>query len=174
LTAKSIYSIVIGEKILARISKIYRIIISALLALLGFSCGKFINNGYAEYGTPSANYKAKGVVVSEVDDSPIKGIQAELKRQDAYDTRDIDTAHTNSEGSFSLEGEEFPRQKLYVILTDVDGEENGLYAPMEVEADYTNATFTGGSGNWYEGKAEIDLGIIKMKPEEPEEPENPE
>jgi putative lipoprotein (rSAM/lipoprotein system) len=172
LTSKSIYIyILFQEKIVVRISKIYRILISALLALLGFSCGK-AGGTAAEYGTPSATYKAKGVVVSETDDSPIEGIQAELKR-DATTDYDyaIDTAHTDSEGSFSLRGEEFPRQKLYVILTDIDGEENGLYAPTEIEADYKNETFTGSSGNWYEGTAEIDLGIIKMKPEKPEKPE---
>jgi len=55
-----------------------------------------------------------------------------------------------------------------VKLIDVDGEENGLFAEMEVEADYRNSEFTGGGGHWYEGKAEIDLGIIKMTPVKPE------
>jgi putative lipoprotein (rSAM/lipoprotein system) len=152
-------------KVVVHISKIYRILISVLLALFGFSCGKGVNGGdpVNEYGTPSASYKAKGVVVSESDDSPIKGIRAELKRDYT-----IDTAHTNSEGSFFLKGEEFPRQKLYVVLTDVDGAENGSFAQKVIEADYTNETFTGSSGNWYEGEAEIDLGTIKMQPEEPE------
>jgi putative lipoprotein (rSAM/lipoprotein system) len=148
----------------------YRIIISALLALLGFSCG-IIRETASEYGSPSATYKAKGVVVSEETDSPIEGIKAEFERG-VYGIGT--TAYTDSTGSFSLRGDDFPRQKRYVILTDIDGEENGLYAPMEVEADYTNETFTGSSGNWYEGTAEIDLGIIKMKPKESEEPEEPE
>jgi putative lipoprotein (rSAM/lipoprotein system) len=78
----------------------------------------------------------------------------------------MDTASTDSKGSFSLKCSEHPQQKLYVELTDVDGEENGSFAKMEVEADYTKKTFTGSSGNWYEGQAEIDLGIIKMTPEE--------
>jgi len=147
---------------MARLSKIYRILISALLALLGFSCG---NGGSTadEYGTPSATYKAKGVVVSEADDSPIKGIQTVLKGA-WQDDWSIDSAYTNSDGSFSLKGEEFPRQKLYVKLIDVDGELNGSFAGMEIEVDFTNETFTGGSGHWYEGTAEKDLGIIKMKP----------
>jgi putative lipoprotein (rSAM/lipoprotein system) len=158
---------------MVRISKIYRIIISALLALLGFSCGKFINNGYAEYGTPSATYKAKGVVVSETDDSPIEGIRTVFKSYYTYDDTydDIDAAYTDSNGFFFLRSDDVRRQKLYVELIDVDGEENGLYAPMEIEADYTNETFTGSSGNWYKGEAEIDLGTIRMKPEEPKKPE---
>jgi putative lipoprotein (rSAM/lipoprotein system) len=152
------------EKIMARVSKLYRIIISGLLALLGFSCGDDGNgNGgsAAEYGTPSATYKAKGVVVSELNNSPIEGIRTELKGLHFA----IDTAYTDSEGVFFLEGIEFPRQKLNVKLTDVDGEENGSFASMEIEADYTNKPLTGNSGNWYAGEAEIDLGTIKMKPE---------
>jgi putative lipoprotein (rSAM/lipoprotein system) len=156
---------------MVRISKVYRIVISALLSLLGFTAGTCDGGGGGgakEYGVPSATYKAKGVVVSELDNSPIEGIRAELKR--SYYT--MDTAPTDSEGSFSLRGSEFPRQKLYVELTDVDGEENGgSFAKKEIVADYTNETFTGSSGNWYEGEAEIDLGTIRMTPEKTEEPE---
>jgi putative lipoprotein (rSAM/lipoprotein system) len=164
---------------MAYISKIYRILISVLLAFLGFSCGYGTNNSLSgEYGTPSATYKAKGVVVSEIDDSPIEGIHTELIRDLTTDyTFTFDATDTNVEGFFSLEGEEFPHQILYVKLTDVDGEENGSFAEKVIEADYTDKTFTGGSGHWYEGVAEIDLGKIKMKPAEPEEveePENPE
>jgi putative lipoprotein (rSAM/lipoprotein system) len=147
---------------MVRISKIYRILISGLLALLGFSSVTCFPA--AEYGSPNATYKAKGVVVSEADDTPIEGIRAELK---GYYT--MDTAHTDSTGSFSLvRNGGGSHQKLIVELTDVDGEENGSFAKMEVEADYTKKTFTGSSGHWYSGEAEIDLGIIKMKPEESE------
>jgi putative lipoprotein (rSAM/lipoprotein system) len=168
---------------MARVSKIYRMLISALLALLGFSCANTENvrnseNDVApaanvvpavpaskvpapsvEYGVPSATYKAKGIVVSEADNSPIKGIRTELKGDST-----IATVYTDSEGFFSLKGSVFPRKKLYVVLTDVDGELNGSFVKMEVEADYTDKTFTGGSG-WYSGEAEIDLEGIKMKPE---------
>jgi putative lipoprotein (rSAM/lipoprotein system) len=145
------------------IRKIYRILLSALLALLGFTSGSCV----AEYGMPNANYKAKGVVVSEEDNSPIQGIRAELK---GYYT-EIDTAHTDGMGSFSLKVWGDPSQKLDVELTDVDGEENGSFERMVIEADYTNKKFTGGSGKFYKGEAEIDLGTIKMKPAEPEKPE---
>jgi len=156
---------------MARISKIYRILISALLALLGFSCGNRGGDSVAEYGVPSATYKAKGVVVSESDNSPIKGIKTVLLRKKQQDDDwPITSAYTNSDGSFFMEGSEFPRQKLYVKLIDVDGEENGLFTGVEIEADYTNITFTGGSGHWYDGEAELDLGIIKMKPDN--NPEN--
>jgi putative lipoprotein (rSAM/lipoprotein system) len=148
-----------------QITYVYRILISALLALLGFSCGNSNKDSPAEYGTPNATYKAKGIVVSETDDSPIKGIKTVLKNEWHDDDWPIASAFTNNDGSFSMEGREFPRQKLYVKLIDVDGEENGLFSEMEVEADYKNITLTGGNGHWYDGEAELDLGIIKMKPE---------
>ena len=161
---------------MARISKIYRTLLSALLSLLGFSCGLLnfpveYGTSPAEYGTPRATYKAKGVVVSEADDSPIKGIHIELYG-DAQNFWSTASASTNSDGSFSLSGDGFPmsNQKLYVKLTDVDGEENGgLFVEMEIEADYTNKPFTGGSGNWYSGQAEVDLETIKMKLEDKDE-----
>ena len=145
---------------MARILKIFGMLLTALLSLLGYACGGGGNGGLASaYGTPSATYKAKGVLVSELDDSPIEGISAELKRKHT-----ISTAYTDSEGFFFLKGEEFPHQILCIELIDVDGEVNGSFVRMEIEADYTNKTFTGGSG-WHRGEAEIDLGIIKMKPE---------
>ena len=72
---------------------------------------------------------------------------------------------SGSDGSFTVEGGAFPGKKiLYVELTDVDGVENGgLFATVMKEADFTDATFTGASGNWYEGIAEIDLGPIIME-----------
>jgi len=154
---------------MVRISKIYRIIISALLALLGFSCGngRDLPDLPAEYGTPNAIYKAKGIVVSEADDSPIMGIKTVLKEA-LQDDWSIASAYTNNDGSFSLRGSEFPHQKLYVELIDVDGEENGSFTKMEIEADYRTVTFTGGDGHWYAGIAEIDLGTIRMKPENQE------
>jgi len=155
------------ENSMTRISKIYRILISALLALLGFSCGNREREFVAEYGVPSATYKAKGVVVSEADESfHIEGIQAELKGDAFHWTPPA--VSTNSDGSFSLSGNGFPMsdQKLYVQLIDVDGEENGLFAEMEIEADYTNKPFIGGDGHWYSGQAEVDLGTIKMKPKD--------
>jgi putative lipoprotein (rSAM/lipoprotein system) len=161
---------------MVHISKIYRIFISVLMALLGFSCGNSSSSSApaygslpVEYGTPSATYKAKGVVVSEIDDSPIEGIRTELIIDLTSDYAfTMDTAYTDSGGFFFLEGNEFPRQVLYVELTDVDGDENGSFAGKVIEADYTEETLTGGSGAWYEGEAEIDLGTIRMKPKESE------
>lgn len=61
---------------MAVITKTYRKILSLFLACLGFSgiatsCPHLI---LGEYGSPSATFKAKGVVVSETGNAPINGI----------------------------------------------------------------------------------------------------
>ena len=165
---------------MAVISKLYTKILAAFLAWLGFSgtvvsCNGIFGNG-VEYGVPSATFKAKGVVVSEEDNTPIQGICAELLEKYSGTSEDRfynigNPAYSNNNGDFNVGGSSFPREVLYVKLTDVDGEENGLFAGKVVEADFSKATFTGGSGNWYEGQAEINLGTIKMTPDDNKEPQ---
>ena len=148
---------------MAVISKTYGRLLAILLAWSGISTCEQAK----EYGTPCATFKAKGVVVSETDDKPIEGIRAVLKTQQNT-TYGMDTVYTDSKGAFNLYSwnPEIYSYKLYVELADVDGDKNGLFIDMGVEADYSNAKFTGGDGNWNMGVAEKDLGIIKMKPQE--------
>ena len=152
------------------ISRTYSKILAILMAWLGFSCDKIIETP-CEYGTPSATFKTKGVVVSQTDDVPIEGIRAVLKAQlNATDGQflGMDTVYTDSKGVFNLKSRkgEFDFNKLYVELTDVDGETNGSFTDMDVEADFSREKFEGGNGHWYRGEAEKDLGIVKMIPKE--------
>ena len=139
---------------MVKITKAYGRILVALLALLGFSCDE---RGKFEYGTPTATFKTKGVVVSQTDDTPIEGIRAVLKAQpDA--ARGIDTVYTDGKGVFNLKSPEYvSSMTLYVELADVDGEENGAFIDKDVEADFSNVKYTG-------GEAEKDLGIVKLEP----------
>ena len=149
---------------MALISRTYGKILAIIMTWLGFSCKTEdnINIIACEYGVPSATYKAKGVVVSQTNDAPIEGIRAVLKARKDFG---IDTVYTDSKGVFNLKSREreFDFDKLYVELTDVDGDKNGSFNDMEVEADYSNATFTGGDKHWDRGEAEKDLGIIKLQ-----------
>jgi len=158
---------------MGRISNIFKKIISVFLASLGFSCLFFA----CAYGAPYATYKARGTVVSEADNSPIEGIKASFLRPNRYYDEEYDeeeyqffpiaTTYTSNNGAFSLKSNNLPTgKKLYVELLDVDGEINGSFIRMEIEVDYSNEKLTGGSGEWYSGVAEINLGTIKMKPEE--------
>ena len=164
---------------MAVISKVYTKVLAALLAWLGFSGTVVSCNGNGvfgspspEYGVPSATFKVRGVVVSDTDSTPIQGIRAVLSEKSSYESEENfyeigGAVFSNNSGNFNVAGASFPRKEiLYVKLTDVDGDENGLFADKVVEADFRNVTFTGGSGNWYEGQAEINLGTIKMIPDD--------
>ena len=146
---------------MTKISNSYGKILAFLLACLGFSCDR----GVEKYGTPTATFKAKGVVVSETDDTPIEGIRAVLK---ADKWHGMDTVYTDSKGIFNLKSQkgEHDFKTLYVEFSDVDGEKNGAFVDKEVEADYSNENFTDGNKNWYRGEAEKDLGVVKMESKE--------
>ena len=151
---------------MARVSKIYSRILAILLAWLGFSCD--LITPAKEYGTPSATFKAKGVVTSQTD-NPVEGIRAVLKTSQGNEgeySYGIDTVYTDSKGVFNLKsGKDEFYQKLYVELSDVDGDENGSFSDKGMEIDYSNEKFTGGDG-WYWGEAEKDFGNIRMTPKE--------
>ena len=153
---------------MARILKIYGKILAALLVGLGFSCTSDTSKpAPVEYGAPWATFKAKGEVVSKANNTPIEGIRAVLKEQRIYEgeySYEIADALTNDKGVFNLEGRNFAfDKKLYVELTDIDGDANGLFIDTKIEADYSNETFKGASG-WYYGEASKDLGPIKLEP----------
>ena len=166
---------------MAKISKAYSKILVVLMAWLGFSCEteNFENSkniGPLMYGTPTATFKpkAKGVIISETDDIPIEGIRAVLKARWGTEGQfyyyGMDTVYTDSNGIFELKNERIVpaafEKSIYVELSDVDGEENGSFTDMDIEADYSKETFTGGDGSWYQGEAEKNLGAIKMAPKE--------
>ena len=144
---------------MAIISKTYGRLLAIILAWLGYSCDWW---GMEKYGAPVATYKAKGTVVSQTDDTPIEGIRAVFKAEpDA--TWGMDTVYTDSKGVFNLKGFGYSN-KLYVELTDIDGEKNGSFDNKDVEADFSHVKF---KGNGQEsGEVEKDLEIIKLTPKE--------
>ena len=149
---------------MAYISRTYGKILAFVLSLLGFSA---ILSSCVKYGAPvsKAIYKAKGIVVSKTNDTPIEGIRAVLKGHFSYG---LDTVYTDNRGVFNLKSKKIDDLGLrfFVELTDVDGEKNGSFNDMEVEADYYNANFTGGNKKLYRGEAEKDLGVIKLETKE--------
>ena len=159
---------------MAIISKVYRKVLTALLACLGFIGVAVGCDGYGgvvkpAYGAPPTTFKAKGVVVCETDGTPIQGIHVALEEKYQYSSeeqfRGIGSTYTGNNGVFNVEGASILGENvLYVKLTDVDGEENGLYAGKVIEAHFRNITSQGeGSGSWYRREVEIYLGTIKME-----------
>ena len=152
---------------MAHISKTYSKILIILLAWLGFSCETEDGRGLIcpEYGVTPATYKAKGTVVSETGNVPIEGIRAVLKTPNWREEGTfwgLDTVYTDNKGVFNLKSSNDYIGKLFVELNDMDGDKNGSFIDKDVEVDYSNVKFTGGNCS-YLGKAEKDLGIIKME-----------
>ncbi|MDR2468914.1 MAG: radical SAM-associated putative lipoprotein [Tannerella sp.] len=135
--------------------------LAALLTLLGFdSCDK---TGTEEYGVPSADYTVKGKAVSKSTGKPVKGIRigyspamisipeygvfpASYRIMSAADTTDV-------QGEFKFTEQTSPsNEAVPVYVEDIDGTENGLYAPETLTVDFKNAERTGKSKGWYEGE----------------------
>ena len=141
------------------ISRSYSKILAILLSWLGFSA---LPVSCTKYGVPATTFKAKGIVVSQKDDLPIEGIRAVLKCEPGT-TWGMDTVYTDTKGVFNLKGLDHSN-KLYVELTDVDGEKNGLFDGKDVEVDFSHVNFK--ESDRYDREVEKDLGIIKLTPKE--------
>lgn len=135
-----------------------------LLALLGFStaCEKLKNEEkpYAMYGTPRADFRARGKVTDN-EGNPIRGIQV---RNEAYSDKGILTAE---DGSYDISGSMFTSQ-VQLTFTDIDGPANGgEFAAREVDVKFTEADRTGkGDGSWYTGsfaREEVDVTLEEKK-----------
>lgn len=102
------------------------------------------------YGTPEADYKVKGTV-RDPQGNPIEGIEVSMAYRSSV---------TDDEGKYSITVRyDAWSSHLTVRFSDIDSTENGLYADTTVVVDYSNANFTGGHGEWYEGTAtrEVDM-----------------
>jgi len=143
---------------MAIISKTNNRLLAILMTWLGFSA--FLVS-CAKYGAPMATYKAKGVIVSETDNTPIEGIRTVLKNQ-PDETWNMDAGLTDSKGVFNLKSHD-GYGKLYVELTDIDSKKNGLYRDTTIVADFSHVKFKGTVRK--DSEVEKDLGTIKMKPQ---------
>ena len=140
---------------MAIITKTYGRLLAIVLSWLGFSA---IAVSCVDYGAPAGTYKAKGVVVSQKDNTPIEGIRAVFK--DA--TWGIDTAYTDSKGVFNLTSY-YGCYTMSVELSDIDGEKNGWFTSKDVEVDFSHVQF---KSDDTDREVEKDLGIIKLTPKE--------
>ena len=141
-------------------------LISLCLVLLGFNaCGEGDGNDPVdEYGTPSAEYKLMGKIVSEENqEKGIKGIQVTMN-DIKYPREENKNVKTDEKGYFTLQQEDFPRNKHVVNIEDIDGELNGSFEDKKIEIEFTDEDYEGGSGSWYKGAATKDLGVIKLTP----------
>lgn len=128
-----------------------------LLCLIGFGSSVACSPGMVadEYGSPYASFEVKGKVTDQ-QGNPIPGIQV------TCDAMYIQPVYTESDGSYALDGDGFPREKIQVSFEDVDGEENGgLFAARSVSVETVHVK--DGDGNWdfgvYEAEVNAELSL---------------
>lgn len=120
-----------------------------LLSLLGFASAcsdkeEDQNGNLSMYGCPSVTFSAKGTVTNEAG-QPIPGIRVGIKNI-------YPTVLTDEKGGFAFTKATavFIPEPAVMQFTDVDGAENGLYAPKEIEVSFTRNPDVA-AGEWYEG-----------------------
>lgn len=128
---------------------------SLLLGWLGFaSCTE---SGMAEYGTPTVDYEFK-VHVTDQAAKPVEGLQVDLPI-----SHENEKEVTDAQGKAELDGSYtgFRRDhKVVLMVTDIDGEKNGVVADQQVTIDVKESDFVSkGSGNWNNGKVKKDIEI---------------
>ena len=135
-----------------KIWKIQNAVCASVLSLLGFGgCGD--NVGVDMYGTPHADYSIKGAVQTK-EGKPIQGIKVSV----TYETDTLGTALSDEKGTFAIQKEAFPYNKLKVSAEDIDGEKNGSYKDTSVDLEISQQDYKGGE-SWYNGKVEKEVNI---------------
>ena len=134
-----------------------RALLSALLALLGFSGCEYI--GRCEYGCPHADYKLQGTVTDARTKQPVKNIRAVfcsggLDVEYSYK----DTLYTDESGKIERDypSMTIDHTRLQVLLEDIDGDENGSYETLLLEKENLPVKqVKKGDKHWYQGSFTI-------------------
>ena len=153
-----------------------------LLSILGFAAAGCDNAGcdndeqMCMYGVPSAKYVVNARVV-DPEGNPINGIEVVVSESEDFENKSarlIETT-TNDDGTLvenTTHG--WPRMKLYVRFTDVDGQENGGEFEEHIKDAYacheTNK-IEEGDGYWYSGGYEVKVGEITLEPKSSDDEE---
>jgi putative lipoprotein (rSAM/lipoprotein system) len=139
----------------------YNVIITALMALLGFStaCEPL---GGTEYGVPHARFIVKGKIVSSDGNIPVPGIK--VRMQQDTNIRYYDSAFSETNGNYLVDVQDFPESQTYKIeFIDTDGTANGEFQTLDTVVEFKEPTFTGGSGSWDQGETQKIFNVA-LKP----------
>jgi putative lipoprotein (rSAM/lipoprotein system) len=140
----------------------YNVILTALMALLGFatSCERF---GGTEYGVPHASFIVKGKIVSAEGNSPVPNIKVRMQIDSL--SMQTDSAYSDSKGNYQVVDEfGFPISHSYSIkFTDIDGTANGEFQTLDTVVEFKDPVYKGGDGNWDSGETKKEFNIV-LKP----------
>ena len=131
------------------------------IGLLGFSavsCDVIEDIGggmRCMYGTPTMDYEIKGKTVDAKSGKAVQGIS--VSRSWEFGDKSV---ITGTDGEFTISGQEFPRDTLHIMVTDIDGSANGSYASQKVVVNLEKVGK--GDGSWYSGKYEAKGIKVKL------------
>jgi putative lipoprotein (rSAM/lipoprotein system) len=139
-------------------------IIAFFMAILGFASSCRDSFMAAMYGSPYADYIVKGKIVSEKDNSSIKGIQISISASAgaAYTSR-TEELFSDSKGNYSVIYKEYGITQINLRFSDADGVENGSYQSVDTLMTFSKSDLTGKGSNYFMGSSEKVLNI-KLKP----------
>jgi len=134
----------------------YNALIAILLSALGFSTACDPTPGM-EYGVPHAAFVVKGTVESFNNAAPIPDIKVKMG---------YDSTYTDTDGKFEVANSGFPVEQTFQLeVSDVDGAANDEFNAVDTAVVFNDPEFSGGSGEWYEGKTEKEINIkLKSRP----------
>ena len=140
-----------------------------LMALLGFGSAGCEPESYgvAEYGVPMVNYQVKTRVVDS-EGNPIKDIEVTLSGSEdfSYSWAYVLETTTQEDGTLanSRTHDMMGVSKLYIRLTDVDGEENGgEFESVKMSVDDLESKRIKKGDGWYSGEYELKAKVQLKK-----------
>ena len=128
------------------------------------------------YGVPTVDFAVKGRVV-DGKGKPVKGLRVTLINSDIDPDNMPDTPHwkaqlarvsdtTDAEGNFNVRTSDRPWEKVRMLVTDIDGKENGSFEQQLVDVAFGDpepGNKPVSSWNLGEKKAEITVEMKEKK-----------
>ncbi len=143
-----------------RLTAIVGSVISAIVALLGFSGCDDSSSQLDMYGTPYGDFRVSGLVTDE-EGAPVNKARIIVRPYGFgdrhYIPQKVDTLSTDMAGMYNGEISDFPSTKIVIVCEDP----KGAYKTdsVEVKPKYEN-----GDNGWYSGVATAEVNF-KLKKE---------
>lgn len=141
-----------------------------LFGLLGISMtGCSVNSCETikcEYGVPHAEFEVKGKVIDADTRNAVTGVSVtlhEVRYNNGKNTPEkypMDSTVVNTNGEFTLYGNGFPNDVMFVKVRDLDTQSDGNYPEKVVEISLQNTEQ--GTGSWDNGTYSSDV-LIELK-----------
>ncbi len=140
----------------------YSKILGFLFTLLGMNITCAMYGTPAEYGVPTADFKASGNVIASDTKKPIQNIRVIGKAVDG----NADTAYTDVQGKYSVEMKRIIGFPVKIIAEDIDDTQNRHFKSDSLLIDKKDAVQIKKGDSWYDGafeKKQADFTLVPME-----------